>query len=151
MTSVFRKELCKIENNFLNLYKTDLEKLGKISLNPNYFETIKFKSSINFNLSGIGVTMINSEDSDSIKVNLYKENNLIEDKIYFTEYDEGKRIKIGLFNSYPIKIESDTEYSIVLKGIKHLLYIDRSEKYNENSKIQISSSNSKTNLACLIV
>ena len=151
LTSVFRRELSKIEKDLLNLFKNNLDKLSLFNENPNDFETIKFKSSVDFNLSGIGVVMMDSEDSDLINVKLFKGNKLIEDKIYFTEYDEEKKIKIGIFKSYPLEVERDTEYSIVLNGIQDLLCVNILEKYNENSKIQISSSNSKTNLACLIV
>ena len=94
LTSVFRRELSKIEKDLLNLFKNNLDKLSLFNENPNDFETIKFKSSVDFNLSGIGVVMMDSEDSDSINVKLFKGNKLIEDKIYFTEYDEEKKIKI---------------------------------------------------------
>ena len=49
--------------NCLNLFQNDLKNIKFTKNNPNYFENIKLKSSINFNLLGIGIPKISTKFS----------------------------------------------------------------------------------------
>ena len=131
----------------MNLFKTDLDKLKYSYYNPNNCEIIKFHSSVKFNLYGIGTT----KNINIPKIEMFKRNKILENKIIFKEYDNDKRLSIFIFAPNPTEIEEDIEYSIVFKEIKGSFYLDACEQYNESSKMKISSSNSKTILVCLIV
>lgn len=137
-----------IHYNCLNLFKNCLKDLKIEEKNPNYYESIKLKSDMDFNLLGIGIPKIPEEDKREIEVKIYKGNSLL-DKI--TEFENYENLSIGIFDSETIEIERGAEYSIELKGLKDLDYIKKEEKYNYESKIEICSSNSETLLACFII
>ena len=139
---------CYINYNCLNLFQNNLKELNFSKNNPNNFEIIKLKSSIDFNLSGIGIPKIPEKDKNSIEVKIYKGNALLEEITNFNNYDN---LSIGILNSKLIKIEKNIEYSIEIKGITGLDYINNEEIYNDKTKIEISSNNSETELACLII
>ena len=71
------------------------------------------------------------------------------DKI--TIFENYENLSVGFFESKIIEFEKDIEYSIEIKGLEGLNYINDKEDYNKKSKIEISSSNQKTILACLII
>ena len=147
LTYYLKKKINNFDYIFLNLFKTDLDKLKYFYYNHNNYENIKFISSVQFNLYGIGTT----KNSRNPKIEIFKGNKIIENTLTFKEYDNDKRLSIFKFDPNPLEIEKDIEYSIVFKEIKGFFYLDGSEQYNENSKIKISSSNSETILVCLIV
>ena len=148
--SCLQKQSKIFNHNYLNLFRYDLEKINFAGSNPKNFEIVKFKSSVNFDLYGIGVTELNDKETENLEVSIYKGNSLLMNKIEFSQIDEKKSLSIGLFSN-PIKIESKIEYSIKFKGIYGLSCIANYEEYNQNSKINIGSSNFKTILACLII
>ena len=132
----------------MNLFQNNLKELTFSKNNPNNFETIKLKSSIDFNLSGIGIPKIPEKNKNLIEVKIYKGNTLLGEIANFNNYDN---LSIGILNSKLIKIEKNIEYSIEIKGIIGLDYINNEEIYNDKTKIEISSNNSETELTCLII
>lgn len=151
LTSYLKNELRYFNYTLLNVFKHDLENLKLFGNNPNNCETVKFISTINFNLYGIGITILNKRNCQSINIEIFKENTILKKKINFLEKYEEKPLSIGIFDSNPIQIESNIEYYIKLKNIGCLPYYEHNGAYNENSKVKIISSNSKTVLICLIV
>ena len=133
------------------MFKNRLKDLKFSEKNPNYFETLKLKSSVNFNLMGIGLPKIADIENKSIVAKLYKGNVLLGKITKFQNYEN---LTIGFIDStesHLIKIESNTEYSIEIKGINELSYINNEEDYNNKSNIKIYSSNLETALTCLII
>ena len=139
---------CYINYNCLNLFQNNLKEIKFSENNPNNFEKIRLKSSIDFNMSGIGIPKIPEKKQNSIEIKIYKGNSLLEEITKFNNYDN---LLIGMFNSKEIKIEKNIEYSIEINGIIGLDYINNEEVYNDKTKIEISSNNSDTELVCLIV
>ena len=130
---------------YLNLFKNDLKELKINQNNPNNSEIIKIKSSINFNLLGIGIPKILNKDK-SVEVNIYNQNTLLEKITKFENNDN-----LSIFHSNLIEIKNNDEYSIEIKGIDGLNYIDNEEEYNDISKIDINSNNQETILSCIII
>ena len=58
--------------NCLNLFQNDLKNIKFTKNNPNYFENIKLKSSIN-----IGIPKISENEQNSVEVNIYEGVNLL--------------------------------------------------------------------------
>ena len=137
-----------LNHNCLNLFQNCLKDLKFEEKNPNYSETIKLKSEMNFNILGIGIPKIPEGDEKEIEVEIYK-GKLFLDKI--TNFENYENLTIGFLDSEKIEIKKGAEYSIILKGLNGLDYIKNEENYNNESKIEICSSNSETSLACLII
>ena len=140
-----------INPNCLNLFKNRLKDLRFSEKNPNYFETLKLKSSVNFNLMGIGLPKIGDIENKSIEAKLYKGNVLLGKITKFQNYENLTIGFIDSTDSHLIKIENNTECSIEMKGINGLSYINNEEDYNNKSNIKIYSSNLETALTCLII
>lgn len=134
--------------NCLNLFKNNLNELKFSQNNPNNNEEIKIKSSINFNLLGIGIPKILNYEDRFIEVNIYKEGTLLET---IKDFENKDNLSLGIIKNEPIEIENNKEYTIELKGIDNLEYISNEEEFNDNSKIIINSNNPETILACLII
>ena len=149
ISEIIEEEIDDVEYKYLNLFKYDLDKLVFSKNNPNDIETIKFESSVDFKLFGIGIPILKA-GFIFIKAEIYEGNTLLDNKIKYHDDDKDKRLSIGIFTN-PVKIKKDIEYTLVIKEIKGLLFIDEDKQYNENSKIKISSSNLGTILACLII
>ena len=150
IVSLLKKELfgSVLHHNCLNLFQNCLKDLKFEEKNPNYLENIKLKSEIDFNLLGIGIPKIPEEDQKEIEVKIYKGNSLL-DKI--TKFENYENLSIGIFDSEKILIDGGSEYSIELKGLNGLKYINNEENYNDESHIEICSSNLETLLACFII
>lgn len=56
-----QRQFNTLNYNYLNLFRYDLEKINFIEDNQNFSEIVKFKSSVNFDLYGIGVTELSEE------------------------------------------------------------------------------------------
>ena len=134
--SRLEREFNTINYNYLNLFKYSVEKINFLEGNINSLETVKFESSVDFFLYGIGVTELNEEEKNIVKVDIYKDNSLLINKCVFSQDDEEMPLSIGFFDS-PIKIERDIEYTIKFKDIFVLLFIPNYQEYNQNSKIRI--------------
>ena len=132
----------------LNLFQNDLKNIKFSKNNPNYSENIKLYSSINFNLFGIGIPKISEKEENSVEANIYEGNNLIAKITKFENYDN---LSIGIIDSNEIEIKNNFEYSIEIKGINNLDYIDNEEFYNDQTKIKIQSTNKEAALVCLII
>ena len=133
--------------NCLNLFENELKDLKFIEKNPNYFETNKLKSSINYNLIGIGIPKIVEENKDSIEVKIYKGDKLLE-KI--TKFEDNENLSIGIFDN-KLEIQNDQAYSIQFKGLTNSFYINNKESYNDRTEIKLISSNENSILLCLII
>ena len=59
-----------INYNCLNLFQNSLKEIKFSENNPNNFEKIKLKSSIDFNLSGIGIPKIPEKKKNSIEIKI---------------------------------------------------------------------------------
>ena len=137
-----------IKQNFLNLFQNELNELKFSEKNPNNFEFINLKSSINFNILGIGIPKAKENNEKSIEVKIYNGNSFLGQITKFKNY---KNLSIGYFDSNLIKIENNSIYTIEIKGLENLDYINNEEIYNDNSKIEINSNNQETALVCLII
>ena len=140
-----------VNPNCINLFKNELDDLKFSENNPNYFETLKLKSSINFNLKGIGLPKFGDIENNAVEVKIYKGNVLLGEITKFQNFDN---LSVGYFKSTDsdfIEVESDTEYSLIIKGIKNMDYVSNEEEYNDKTKIQIYSSNWETILVCLVI
>ena len=156
ISSIVEREIINIQNDnhynysviYLNLFQNELKKLKLIENNSKDTETIKFRSSVNLNLLGLGIPKIKEGKEEDIEVNLFKDNNLLEDKLKFENNDN---LSVGIFESGKIEVIKDNEYSIMFKYIKDFTCISREEKHNDNSKITAKSNNPESILACLII
>ena len=140
-----------VNPNCINLFKNNINDLKFSENNPNYLETIKFKSSIDFNLKGIGLPKISDIENNLVEAKIYKGDELLGEITSFGNYDN---LSIGYLystDSELIKIEKDVEYSLDIKGINNLDYVSDEEEYNGESKIQIFSSNAETSLVCFVI
>ena len=81
-----------------------------------------------------------------MEVNIYNQNTLLEKITKFENNDN-----LSIFHSNLIEIKNNDEYSIEIKGIDGLNYIDNEEEYNDISKIDINSNNQETILSCIII
>ena len=147
----FKRVIDKESNIILNLFKSDLEALKFRRRNPNKVEKIKFESSVEFDLIGIGIPELSQLELKKVNVAIYKGTNLLDNNITFENSYENESLSIGVFKKNPIKIEANAKYTLIISNIENLEYISVYEEYNENSKIKIYSNNSKTILACLII
>ena len=138
---------CTFNYNCLNLFKNNMNELKFSKNNPNTNEKVNMKSHINFDLYGIGIPKIIDNNSNSLKISIYEGNSLLGE---ITEFENKDNLTLGIFHSSPIPIQNSHEYIIELNGIDNLDYINDEENYNDNSKIDIESSNTETILACLI-
>lgn len=156
ISSIVEREIINIQNDnhynysviYLNLFQNELKKLKLIENNSKDTETIKFRSSVNLNLLGLGIPKIKEGKEEDIEVNLFKDNSLLEDKLKFENNDN---LSVGIFESGKIEVIKDNEYSIMFKYIKDFTCISREEKHNDNSKITAKSNNPESILACLII
>ena len=82
---------------------------------------------------------------------IYEGNALLGEVIRFENFDNLSKGYFKLTDSDFLEVESDKEYSIVIKGIKNIDYVSNEEEYNDKTKIQISSCNSETSLVCLAI
>ena len=135
---------CKL----LNLFQNELKNIKFSKNNQNYFENIKLNSSINFDLLGIGITKIPEKEQNSIEVNIYEGSILLKTIKKFENYEN---LSLGIFDSNQLEIKENIEYSIEIKGISNLDYLDIEEPYNDKTKINVKSSNKETVLVCLII
>lgn len=155
ISAIVEREIINIQNDnhynycviYLNLFQSELKNL-KFENNPKDTETIKFRSSVNLNLLGLGIPKIKEGKEKDIEVYLFKDNTLLEDKLKFENNDN---LSLGVFESGKKEIIKDNEYSFVFKYIKDFTCICREEKYNDNSKIMAKSNNPESILACLII
>jgi len=156
ISSIVEREIINIQNDnhynysviYLNLFQNELKKLKLIENNSKDTETIKFRSSVNLNLLGLGIPKIKEGKEEDIEVYLFKDNSLLEDKLKFENNDN---LSVGIFESGKIEVIKDNEYSIMFKYIKNFTCISREEKHNDNSKITAKSNNPESILACLII
>lgn len=156
ISSIVEREIINIQNDnhynysviYLNLFQNELKKLKLIENNSKDTETIKFRSSVNLNLLGLGIPKIKEGKEEDIEVYLFKDNSLLEDKLKFENNDN---LSVGIFESGKIEVIKDNEYSIMFKYIKDFTCISREEKHNDNSKITAKSNNPESILACLII
>ena len=59
-----------VNPNWINLFKNELDDLKSSEKNPNFFETLKLKSSVDFNLIGIGLPKIADIENNEIEVKI---------------------------------------------------------------------------------
>ena len=149
--SVLDKELNSnniFKFNYLNLFQNDLKDLEFCENNPNSNETIVINSSVNFNLFGIGIPKISAEKQKLVEVEIYN-GIFYQEKV--NKFENYNNMTVCIFER-PLIIENNIDYSIKIKGIKDLDYINKKEElYNNKSKIKIRSNNSETALSCLII
>ena len=136
-----------IKQNFLNLFQNELSELKFSQNNPNDLEKINLKSPMDFKLLGIGIPKIPENNENPIEVRIYNGISLIGE---ITEFENYENFSIGYFDSN-VKIEKNSIYTIEIKGLANLDFISNEETYNDNSKIEINSSNEEKTLACLII
>jgi len=138
----------KINHNCVNLFQNEIKELKFKKNNPNEKESIKIRSSIDFNIFGIALPKMPENEGNEIEMNLISDN-IILNKI--TNFENYENLSIGLFDTNIIKINKNTDYYIEIKGIKNLDYISNDEEYNENTKLEINSNNQETILTGLII
>jgi len=138
----------KINHNCVNLFQNEIKELKFKKNNPNEKESIKIRSSIDFNIFGIALPKMPENEGNDIEMNLISDNNIL-NKI--TNFENYENLSIGLFDTNIIKINKNTDYYIEIKGIKNLDYISNEEEYNENTKLEINSNNQETILTGLII
>ena len=95
--SCLQNQLKYVNYNYLNLFRYDLEKINFSDCNHSNFETVKFKSNVNFDLYGIGVAELSDDEKEIIEVAVYKDNSILSNTIEFSQYDEEKALSIGFF------------------------------------------------------
>lgn len=149
LSKVLDNQYESLKINFLNLFENNLKDLKAEENNPNDSETVIFKSSVDFNLLGIGIPKTSEKEKEKLEIEIYKENYLLKEEIKYSE-NEDLFLTLIMFD-YPIKIVKNMEYSIKMNFIEGFNYIANEENYNIDSKIEINSDNNETILCCFII
>ena len=92
---------CKINHNCINLFQNELKELKFKNNNPNENESIKIKSSIDFNIFGIALPKILKNEGNSIEINLISDNVILNKITKFENYDN---LSISLFDRRVLKL-----------------------------------------------
>ena len=160
---------CKIFDNFLNIYNTEINKI-KTNLSNSYEkEVITLTTEIPFTLKGLAIPKINENLQNSInfectKKAIIKSNSLFGNKNTEEKKNEIENEKINVnfeeseYNNLtivrfenPINLLKEKEYEITITGIKGAPAIDNSEEYNSHNNTSIQTGNTDSILAGIII